>query len=737
MKLARQLARLTLACAAIAAVWLPHFSHFAIDRTDIGGESIRQLRDQPSDSVLAEIAAMTQGVGHDGLQGDVVTRANRVLAGYLDMPTLLAVPYRLQGHPQDYQYGPPTFQLFMAGLGAEDWLLSAYTLTADLRFMAVALERVLAFAAHERRQLQDVGFLWNDHAVAARMGVLIKLWRHLRQAKDVDEGVRREVLSLALRSARLLAERDHFTVRTNHGVVQNLALLQAAAAFPMLAEAPQWRRTAIERLESQLGFYVSDEGMVLEHSAAYHQLGVDLLARIVRLVALNEMVPPAFLADAARRTRAVLEKLVRPDGSLPLLGNTTGGPKVLVPFVPDDGSQPVSYRAPSGVAGPASVLMPLSGYAMWWLGEHAGLPSQTLVTWANHVGHGHKHADEGALMFWSGGVDWITSTGYWPYGALHMDEAYSWPGSNAPHASGEAAGADREAELLSYSIGSQVAFVEVDRTVAGGGRLRRQVLQLGANELLVLDFAEGITAGTEVIWTVDRRLSLASLAGPSSFLSSAAPDGRRMAVVLAGHPVATTTLRRGSTSPFAGWTVEDFRPVPAHAIHVRQAPGGAANATYFKVTNPGETGVPRLVLRAGSAAERWTTEIIMSNGLKIEVSRDGLAITLGMSNQEMSVAGPTMIALQSVPPIDAQRHALRQAYLDAVATYPQWRNLGLYRERVSWALVGLAITLELTGWLAVRVARGRFDRARRACHWASVLMWILLPLWLVNFYLQA
>ena len=63
-----------------------------------------------------------------------------------------------------------------------------------------------------------------------------------------------------MRSGELLAKQKLFTVRTNHGVMQNIALLQVTAAFPLLPKTKDWRNLAIERLELQLGFYVSDEG---------------------------------------------------------------------------------------------------------------------------------------------------------------------------------------------------------------------------------------------------------------------------------------------------------------------------------------------------------------------------------------------------------------------------------------------------------------------------------------------
>ena len=81
-------------------------------------------------------------------------------------------------------------------------------------------------------------------------------------------------------------------------------------------------------------------------------------------------------------------------------------------------------------------------------GHNFQLSAQTVVAWSNHRRHGHKHADEPSLHIWSRGYNWITATGYWPYGLEGFDEANGWAGSNAPHALKESANSPRQARLL-------------------------------------------------------------------------------------------------------------------------------------------------------------------------------------------------------------------------------------------------------------------------------------------------
>ena len=68
---------------------------------------------------------------------------------------------------------------------------------------------------------------------------------------------------MVARSEQLLAKPGHFTFATNHGVMQNLALWHASLAFPSLPRTQAYQRLARVRMDDQMQFYVTGEGMVL------------------------------------------------------------------------------------------------------------------------------------------------------------------------------------------------------------------------------------------------------------------------------------------------------------------------------------------------------------------------------------------------------------------------------------------------------------------------------------------
>ena len=266
----------------LAAIWWPEGTHYRIDRAPFQGPLPTA---QPA-LLLQELAEFDLAEAEHGpLSREAAMQA--IASGVIEVPALGSGRLPLRGYPADLQSGPPTYQLFMAGLSLERVLLAAWRETGERRWLETALARTLQLAAHEATRRHDQGFLWNDHAVASRPAVLIALWAALQNESDLRERHGAELLSFVLHTGRMLAKPSQFTVRTNHGVMQNIALLQLSAGFAGLPEAAQWRELADQRLRLQLGYYVSPEGVVLEHSAGYHALGTQLIGMAQRLRVLN------------------------------------------------------------------------------------------------------------------------------------------------------------------------------------------------------------------------------------------------------------------------------------------------------------------------------------------------------------------------------------------------------------------------------------------------------------------
>jgi hypothetical protein len=685
-------------------VWWPEFNQFRIDRIVPSVMVLEKLSREPSSNELTQNADIDLQVSLGITPADRGNAAAQALRGQLYAPSFLSSPYSLQGWPNDLTPGGPTFQLVMASLAVEDLLLKEYQSGGDRRYYLLARDRILAFAKWESHQGKPFAFLWNDHAIAARISVLIRLWRTLRSDAETTPAQRAELIALVERSGALLAKKSQFTVRTNHGVMQNLALLQITAAFPDLAKASQWRSLAMERLDLQLRFYVSDEGVVLEHSAEYHDFGNYLLSASLQLAHLNRLEPSQRLLKAYAGSTNFLQVLKRPDGSLPLVGNTAGGiPELL-------GSD---SAAPINVAG--SHLYPLSGYAIWW--DIGATPSQTMVAWAKHDRHGHKHADEPSVHFWSRGIDWVTATGYWPYGARGYEQANGWLGSNAPHAKGEEMNSPRTVTLLGSAVSGGIRSIDIENARVSGFAVRRQIIQLSSDQLLVLDAVRGSEAPVETLWTLDPRLTLQALGGQRFSTQPFGSDHLLQIELASDNDLSTqTALYRGSWSPFAGWVVEGREPTPASALLVERPPGDSLTATLFTVSNQSESRSIKLL--TGAQSENWTIEIqASSGGQRVRRAGDSIEVVNSLGTTSLKLSAPTSLVLR--------QEKLTASMSQALEAYPPWRALGFYHQRIYVAVAGLWAVVEIVlGFLAWRRLRRTWMDAVVLTVWAGFGWWI-------------
>lgn len=714
------LARLLAPAVLMLSIAWPEHTHFEIDRTPPSQESVARLQEAATDALLEEIAGFDLGLGFGIAPANRRAAAEQILAGRLVAPAFSASPVVLRGWPEDLQVDGPTFQLAVAAFASEALLLEQFERHRDRRFYLAARDRILAFARwekHQRRPPTALWMLWNDHAVAARIATLVRLWRHLRADPSASQADRAEIVALVARSGELLTKHSQFTVRTNHGVMQNVALLQITAAFSSLPQVARWRKLAAERLDLQLGFYVSLEGIVLEHSAGYHVLGSELLAYALRLLYLNSLEPSDGLIAATRDTQEFNRLLLRPDGSLPAFGNTAAQIPATLRSTESRGRDPVSTLAPPFAVPSASThLYPVSGYAIWWSGP--AVPSQTVVAWAKHEQHGHKHADEPSLLFWSRGYDWITGTGYWPYGHPLHGPANGWQGANAPHRVGEPADSPRDVSLLASGNNEGLRFIEVENLRSDGLLVRRQVIQIEPETLLVVDFHSGAGTDVETLWTVDPRLRVAGTGG-NNFVANAPHDFAWLTLSVTGvdDESITTELQRGSSAPFGGWVVVGPHPTPASAVRVRYRKDSGASATLLSVQAPGKA-VEIGALEADTA-EKWRVEATLPQGV-VAVARSGVSVAV--------TVGGRLVEIALAPPPDhaAASHRLRDAMTRGVEEFPPWRDLSFYTRRLYFAIAVLWLTIELGLLLLGRRRRRMWLEALPILAWAAIALWVHL-----------
>jgi hypothetical protein len=716
-------------------IWWPEYQHYHVRAQPVSDSLIEKSRISPDDSILQELNTYENAITNSLDPTVTVEIAERVLDGELVLPNSNPIPITLPFDKKQFQQGLPGQQLTMAALTVPRLLLNAYQTTGREKFFVAARDVLQAWWRFEQESWLPVGLLWNDHAIAARIQVFVQFWSVYRHRSDFDPVVARALLESVDRNCQILVRPSHFTFATNHGVMQNLALLHAAVAFRDRSDARPQVETAIHRLSEQMAFYVGPTGIATEHSLGYQDLAVRLTANAIRyLTLLKQPIPVEWERKYVQALRFYFHVRL-PDGTLPMYGDTSDAPAAPMQVVVPTGDGYEWKDLPASLAKPqeASLFSPLSGYAVWWNGlEHWPKPSelsQLVAGWANFISRAHKHADEMSVMFWAHGQQWWDNVGYWPYGVPPRERAISWDGSNAPHLENEGFNDERETRALRYGDAAGVRFLELERNRPDGYQVRRQIIDAGTNRWFVIDDSVDPAGRLSVQnWTLRRHMTIRRDSnGERVFTVGSAETDTKMRVVFKGGDGVRVDSYYGSEEPFSGWIVLGSKVNPTHAFRVTMPPNQwsllswnlyRSDAQFSSETDP------RMIHWGGH--DQWAIE--WNDEKEVwQLVRDGDKLTMTALNHAGVEKRTTLVSPQDV---SAEQVDLRAAFSAMAAKSEKRRDYFVYRINLTKWLLPLWVGQELVFWFFRRMTRRTELVARSAC----VAFWLMICGWVNWFY---
>lgn len=730
------------AFVALAFIWVPLLLHFHVAEYPISASAVKSARTAPTDSKIDSLRDLAREGGwwHED---EIVEVAEDLLGGSFSRPGRTPKDIALPFDAEIVERGSPSDQLFVAGLAVPRVFVEAYEESGRDDFLEAARDVILGWASYERSQFLPRGMLWNDHAVARRVRVLAHFWRHYRRHRSYDSGSAKTILDFVGRNSAMLAKPAHFTVSTNHGIMQNLALWHAVLAFPTLPMMQEYKALAFDRLEAQIEFYINDEGVILEHSAGYHLFGLRLLRSAFEYLDLLEYeIPRPWVAKYEEALEFAVQ-MRRPDGTLPMFGDTRAKMTVskaklrslanIRPLLDTN-----ARGGPLSLLPEAESLYPAAGYAIWWDGiENWPQPerlTQTMMAWSNYPGQGHKHADELSVLIWAGGRSWLTNVGYLGYGTSDRARAESWEGSNAPHIVGEEPDANRRSyatssAALGGAAGLDLAAIDLQRDNTSGFQARRQIVYVAPGLWVIVDRVSG-TGGrpAQSIWTSWHDVSVTSGQTPDSYTLSAANAGTKMDVKILGTSGMSSRTLTASRDPFAGWLAVRYKVTPAPAIVVQQLAGDSWAASLWSLT-PSQFDVHQASMLRWDGLESWTLQIPRKGGAE--------PVNLSRSYSRLNWSGDDRSDgryLDLVKPRDVTStiEKTRTAYAESIAQYPGdfYPNLQL-RKKITYLLIALFLCQELFSFFYRRRVRVGYTSLRLL----AATTWVMGGFWLAAFYL--
>lgn len=295
-----------------------------------------------------------------------------------------------------FEASPSTYALYVYALYPLSYLLNAYELTEDKRYLDKAVSLALDFLDWEEVEKKQINkkrnkILFGDHAVSNRTQALCYLLCCLKNANcEVPE----ELTVALIRNGEYLADPENYS-HYNHGLMMDLALLGLLNTFEKLKiEYPfHLKENLVARLQHSITRDLTEDGVHVENSPGYHFWMLGFLGKITHpLLALDK---PLYLKarDALDKASEYATYITRSDGTVPAIGDTHAG---------------VMYRPSKGLTSKyfknADQVIFRSSDADVWAYFNSGYKT-----------HVHKHSDNGSFNLYHKGQDIFIDPGFLNY----------------------------------------------------------------------------------------------------------------------------------------------------------------------------------------------------------------------------------------------------------------------------------------------------------------------------------
>ncbi|SEH06304.1 heparinase II/III family protein [Candidatus Venteria ishoeyi] len=267
-------------------------------------------------------------------------------------------------------------------------------------------------------------FSWHDHSTAKRLHEMLKIFEFVRREKALDQKFIRDALRSIFWHAQILSAEDIYIKNNNHGLDQSVSLFEVSQLFREFEYSEIWEKKSRERLENEISFALTTEGIHTENSPSYHGWVSAKCATINKFAKHYTdlaIVDNNILQDNGLRFLSVIAK---PDRTLPLIGDTSNNliAKATYPDLKKLSWYPfyqyVISQGKNGVK-PKEIIsfFPESGYYIYrdkWdePGENTALH---FIMKCGYNASGHRHNDDGTILLYGLGENWLIDSGIYGY----------------------------------------------------------------------------------------------------------------------------------------------------------------------------------------------------------------------------------------------------------------------------------------------------------------------------------
>ena len=505
-------------------------------------------------------------------------------------------------------------------------LLGAYVETGEPAFLGRAKELIESWIDRNVTLPPPSDHSWHDHATAKRLTQMVLFWQH-RDRVTWNRSFLIKLLSSIHLHAEILSLESFYTHQHNHGMFQSVSLLQTAVAFPEFVRSGAWRDTGLRRLQDEILWAFTEEGVHRENSPLYHRY---VLRLIEWALSLDE---PGHASLADPNLHQLLDRAYRyilhialPNGEFPLFGdsdtnqlaawypdgaNPRGRPFTVPKRVAD--REEIVYALTRGRAGKRPpdavpiVCYPESGYAFFrsgWPEEEDYEDAIHLSFKAQCLSRAHRHADLLSFCLYGFGERWIVDSG--PYGHGKDDPFQRYMRSALAHnivlfgdglAQGRPDVLDRvQSGIDACGTTGEEAYVRASCHYPKIGRHQREIFFLDRSSVLIRDTVEGLAPETQsyqLLFHLEPS-KLVAFDGEACVVDSSSRKDVQLTIVPHSFPSFETRVIRGQTDPviqgFTGFDAATLTPAPVLALCTRGRSFVFETALFFR--NPGDSSDP-------------------------------------------------------------------------------------------------------------------------------------------------
>jgi Family of unknown function (DUF6270)/Heparinase II/III-like protein/Heparinase II/III N-terminus len=270
---------------------------------------------------------------------------------------------------------------------------------------------------------------WHDHGTALRARNMLLLRQHILE-KRTDHADEVAFVDIFLNvHLEALADEIFYSRGTNHGLDQSLVLLELVMELGLARKLTKVLETAVRRVQFEVGKAIAADGGHIENSCGYLNYG---LKQAIEAAAIGhhyfpEKNPLAMDATLLDKATMALAFMIRPDGTLPIIGDTAYFEVrdfLAAHFIP---SYPYFKHAISrgrhGVAPAAqSHHLPVSGWAMVRASAGADanyLDSLHMVFKCGFLSTYHRQDDDLHFVLCAFREDWLIDAGLFKHEPKH------------------------------------------------------------------------------------------------------------------------------------------------------------------------------------------------------------------------------------------------------------------------------------------------------------------------------